>query len=200
MTNQNVKKYLAEALGAFTLTLVVALSIAVPFPVPTPLLAGLVLGLFVYTIGHLSGSHINPAVTIGLWSIKKITAGQAALYIIFQLAGAWAAGILVSSVVGITPLTVSGDFIIGFAEALGTFFFTFGIASVVYGKVSDVMSGIVIGGSLFLGIVVAVTLSSNGVLNPAVAMGIGSFNVMYLLGPIVGCVAGMQAYKYLCSK
>lgn len=199
MLSHNVKKYLAEALGTFALTLVVGLSLAMPFPVATPVLAGLTLGLFVYTIGHLSGSHINPAVTIGLWSIKKISSGQAVMYIIFQAAGAFVAGLLVTSFAPAVQITVSGVLAIGVAEALGTFFFTFGIASVVYGKVSDVASGLVIGGSLLLGITVAVTLASNGILNPAVAMGIGSFNVMYLLGPIVGSVAGMHAYKYLCG-
>ena len=55
----------------------------------------------------------------------------------------------------------------------------------------------VVGGSLLLGIAVAALLGSNGVLNPAVALGIGSFNVMYVLGPILGSVLGMQLYKRL---
>lgn len=193
----NTKKYLVEALGTMTLTLVVALSIATKFPVATPILAGLVLLLFVYSVGHISGTHINPAVTIGLWSIKKIQTNEAVAYIISQFIGAEIALILVANTVGLARLTVSGSWIIGFAEVLGTFFFAFGIASVVYGKVPSLMSGVVIGGSLLLGITIAATLGSNGVLNPAVALGIQSFNLMYLLGPIVGSVLGMRAYKYL---
>ena len=77
-----MKKYIAEGLGAGTLTLVVALSLAGIFPVSTPVLAGLVLGLFVYTIGYISGSHINPAVTLGVWSLNKISGKDALGYII----------------------------------------------------------------------------------------------------------------------
>lgn len=192
-----IKKYLAEALGTMALTLVVVLSIAVKFPVPTPVLAGLTLLLFVYSIGHISGTHINPAVTIGLWSIKKIKSKVAVIYILSQFIGAGIALLLVSYLVGTPKLMVSDSLSVGFAEILGSFFFTFGIASVVYRESLSQLSGIVIGGSLLLGITIAATLGSNGVLNPAVALGIQSFNLMYLLGPIIGSILGMQAYKFL---
>ena len=194
-----MKKYIAEALGTFALTLVVALSLAGKFPVTTPVLAGLVLGLFVYTVGNLSGAHLNPAVTIGLWSVKKIKTDEAIFYILSQCIGAGLASLLASQTLGLAQLSVSNALMVGAAEFVGTFFFAFGIASVVYGKAPSLMSGIVIGGSLLLGISFAAMLGSNGVLNPAVALGIGSFNLMYLLGPICGSVLGMQAYKYLCA-
>ncbi len=192
-----MKKYIVEALGTMVLTLVVALSLRVAFPVATPLLAALVLLLFVYSVGHISGTHINPAVTLGLWSVKKIKSDQALLYILSQFVGALIALLFVSYTVGVAHVPVVNSLMVGFAEALGTFFFTFGIASVVYGKTPSVMSGVVIGGSLLLGISIAAMLGSNGVLNPAVAFGIESFNLMYVLGPIVGSVLGMQAYAYL---
>jgi glycerol uptake facilitator-like aquaporin len=192
-----MKKYFAEGLGAGVLTLVVALSLSVRFPVSTPVLAGLVLGLFVYSIGHISGTHINPAVTVGVWSLNKISGRDAIFYIVSQAIGALLAMILVTKTVGLASLTVSNSGMVFLAEALGTFFFTFGIASVVLEKTHSHMSGLVIGGSLLLGITIAATLGSNGVLNPAVAWGIGSLNLMYVLGPIVGSIFGMQAYKYL---
>ncbi|MBX4201177.1 aquaporin [Candidatus Parcubacteria bacterium] len=192
-----MKKYLAEALGTFALTLVVALSLSAKFSVATPVLAGLVLMLFVYTIGDMSGSHINPAVTVGLWSIKKIKNNEVVLYVVAQFFGAAAALLLVSFTVGIAPLPVTNSLMVGLAELVGAFFFGFGIASVVYGRTPALFSGVVIGGSLLLGIAIAATLGSNGVLNPAVAFGIQSFNLVYILGPIAGSVLGMQAYKYI---
>jgi len=198
-----MKKYIVEGLGTFALTLVVVLSIAGKFPVSTPVLAALVLGLFVYSIGHISGAHINPAVTIGAWSIKKITTTDALWYIISQFVGALLA-LWVASFVDVSGAT-SGivahtTLLVGIAEVVGAFFFTFGIASVIYGKTPSQLSGVVVGGSLLLGITIAVLLGSNGVLNPAVALGIGSFSLMYLLGPIVGSVFGMQAYHYLIKS
>lgn len=192
-----MKKYVVEALGAGALTLAVGLSLAGTFPVPTPLLAALTLGLFVYTVGHISGTHINPAVTLGAWSIGKIETKPAALYIVAQMLGAAVAMALMTRLVEVPALTVAGDAMTGFAEFVGAFFFTFGIAAVVYSKTPSGLSGVVVGGSLLLGIAIAAGLGSNGVLNPAVAFGIGSWGMMYILGPILGAVCGMQAYKQL---
>ena len=193
-----MKKYMAEAVGTGVLALVVGLSLAGTFPVPTPVLAALTLGLFVYSLGHVSGTHINPAVTVGLWSLGKITLPEMAKYIIAQFAGAGVVFVVLPSLVTKMPdLITSEALVVGFAEAVGTAIFTFGIASVVFGKTVNVMSGVVIGGSLLLGVAVAALLGSNGILNPAVALGVLSFNIMYALGPVAGSVIGMQLYRYL---
>ncbi|MDD5318475.1 MAG: hypothetical protein PHF79_01465, partial [Candidatus Pacebacteria bacterium] len=98
------------------------------------------------------------------------------------------------------PLVVGNGLGIGMAEAIGAFFFSFGIASVVYGKANTMMSGIVIGASLFMGTLIASLLGSNGVLNPAVAFSIYSFNAMYILGPVVGSLVGFWTYTLLSEK
>lgn len=198
MKNVGMKKYVGEGIGTATLTLVVALGLMGTFPVSVPVLAALTLGLFVYSLGHLSGTHINPAVTIGAWSIGKVSSDEAVKYLVAQFIGAGAAMLLISSLGGeLAELPMSDAFGVGLAEMIGTALFAFGIASVVYGKTPAVMSGAVVGSSLLLGIAVAVLLGSNGVLNPAVALGIGSFNIMYVLGPVLGSVLGMTLYKHL---
>lgn len=193
------KKYIAEAIGTFALTGAVALSLAGVFPVSTPVIAALVLGLFVYSIGHVSGTHINPAVTIGAWSIGKIKTPDAFAYIVSQFIGAVVALILVNSVTTPAEATMINSLPVFLAEALGMAFFTFGIASVVYGKTPAVMSGFVVGGSLLLGITFAALLGSDGILNPAVALGVGSLNLVYALGPIIGSIVGMQTYRLLAT-
>lgn len=192
-----MKKYIVEALGTFALTLAVGLSLAGQFPVSTPILAALTLGLFVYSIGHLSGAHINPAVTIGAWSIKKINNEDAVGYLISQFFGAAVALTVMSQVISPVKMTVDASIMVGVAELIGAFFFTFGIASVIYSRTPSQLSGIMVGGSLLLGIAFATLLGSSGIINPAVALGIGSFGWMYIVGPILGAVAGMQTYKYL---
>jgi glycerol uptake facilitator-like aquaporin len=192
-----MKKYIAEAFGTCVLTTIVALSLGSQFPVATPLLAALTLATFVYALGHVSGTHINPAVTLGLWGIKKIETKEALSYVVSQCIGAFVALLFVGLVKG-APLVISDiSFTTFVAEFFGTLLFTFGIASVVYGKVPKDFSGVVIGASLLLGIAVASTIGSNGVLNPAVAFGIGSFNLLYILGPIFGSIVGMKFYKLL---
>jgi glycerol uptake facilitator-like aquaporin len=189
-----MKKYVAEILGTFILTLTVLLSISGAFPVPTPVLAALAVGIGVYTMGNISGAHFNPAITLGVLAVSKISSRDAIMYICSQLLGAAAASELARRVVEIPVLDIVESNLIMLAELLGTLILAFGIASVVFGKVSQGASGLTIGGSLLLGVSIA-AVASNGVLNPAVALGIGSFSFSYLIGPIAGAVLGMLLYK-----
>ncbi len=199
MTSTEIKKYIAEAVGAMALTLIVIISLAGEFSVSTPVLAGLTLTLFFYTIGHLSGTHINPAITIGAWSIKKISNKDAIAYIVAQFFGS-AIAIITATACSIefTKLTLSNNsLVIGFAELLGTAFFAFGVASALYSRTPKDIAGMIIGFSLFFGIAISTLLGANGIINPAVAFGVKSFDLIYVLAPVLGAVAGMQAYKYL---
>lgn len=195
------KKLLAELVGTFSLTLVVLLSSSTSnFPIPTPLLAGLTLGLFVYTIGNISGCHLNPAVTLGLLSIKKIEIPEAMKYIIAQFLGSLLAlGVVKSFGTTVNGPNISNLTLVFLGEIIGTAFFTFGIASVVLGKIQNGVIGVIIGASLFLGASIASMIGAPGFLNPAVALGAFSINTATLLGPIIGSVVGMQLYKYLVT-
>lgn len=191
-------KLIAEAFGTFTLALAVLVSLQMTdAAVATPVVAALTLALFVYTIGSKSGCHINPAVTLGLWSINKIKTNDAVAYIIVQMLGALVAYGVASTILGsnmsISMMPESMNAFV--AELIGTILFGFGIAAVVYGKVRDDMSGVVIGGSLLLGIVLAAGLGSAGVLNPAVALAVGALNLSYVLGAVAGAMLGMNLYR-----
>ncbi len=194
------KKYIAEFVATFALSFVVLVALAFVggLPVAVPVIAGLTLALFVYTIGPISGCHINPAVTLGLLSVKKIAPYDALNYIIAQVLGAFGA-ILVAKYFDIASSMSAGDFSLSVfvAEMLGAFFFCFGIASVVYGKAKEQMSGFVIGGSLVLGVLVSSLAGASGILNPAVAIALSSFSIVYLFAPIIGAVIGFHVYKYI---
>src|SRR3989338_497408 len=196
-----LKKLTAEFIGTTTLSLAVLLSVTVTDSVIiTPILAGLVLGLFVYSIGSVSGCHINPAVTLGLWSISKISTKDAAQYIAAQgLGGLAAFGIVAATTGGVSLGLVAEDGSIFLAELVGTAIFTFGIACVVFGKAADAASGLVIGGSLLLGITLAAALGSGGILNPAVGLALGSTSLSYILGSVGGAMIGMRVYKHLVN-
>jgi glycerol uptake facilitator protein len=200
---KKITPYVSEFFGTFIFTFVVMLSVmAAQFPVVTPILAAVTLGLFVYTIGHLSGPHLNPAVTIAMWSIKKIAWRPAVFYIISQFAGA-ALTILVAYLFGIgqaDPSAVQNSLKIAGGEAFGAMVFLFGVAAVVYGRVTSSMSGVVVGASLLIGVTFGAILGVGGILNPAIAFAIGAFNVAYVLGPIVGAVIGAQVYRLISER
>lgn len=192
-----MKQYLAEFLGALVLTLVVLTTSVNGFALATPLAAALTLALCVYTLGPISGCHINPAITLGLWSIGKIKSWKVLNYIVAQVLGAGAAVLIFKSLGVSMPSLVSSDtLMVGWAELVGTFFFGLGVAAVVSHKVPSDFSGAVVGGSLLLGIALAATVSL-GVLNPAVALGLNLLSFAYILGPIIGSILGMQAYRWL---
>lgn len=194
-----MKKYIAEFVGTLALTLAVILSINTT-SIATPVIAGLVLALFVYSIGNISGAHLNPAVTIGAFSIGKISLERTNFYLVSQFLGAGGAMFIAYLFKIPIPVTVTNLSWLAFsAEIVGAFFFTFGIASVVYNKTPHDASGAVIGGSLLLGITIAAALGSSGIINPAVALGLGAFNFAYLFGPIIGSILGMNVYKYLAA-
>jgi aquaporin Z len=196
----NRRIFASELLGTFTLAFAVRLSVIHSLPVPiTPLLAAMVLGLFVYTVGPISGSHLNPAITLGLLSVGKLRLKNALYYVLAQLVGACAALFLTYVLTGV-PLSVEIDeplLLIAFAEAFGTFFLAFGIASVVEGKAPAAASGLVIGGSLLLGILLASPFSA-GILNPAVALALLADKLfLYAVAPIVGSIAGFWTYRFI---
>jgi aquaporin Z len=197
------KKYIAEFIGTFALAFIVliAASATSGLPIAVPLIAGLTLMLFVYTIGPISGCHINPSVTLGQLSVKKISVTHAAGYIVAQMA-AGAGAILVARFFSIGSLLPAAPFSITpfLAEMLGAFFFNFGIAAVVYGKAKEQMSGLVVGGSLLFGVLIAGLSGASGILNPAVAFTLNSFSIVYILAPIVGAVLGFQVYRLIGSN
>lgn len=195
-----VNALLAEFIGTFGLAGAVLASINGNIAVPTPVIAGLVLSLFVLSIGKISGTHINPAVTLGLWSVKKVDSATAVGYIVAQVAGALGAALLMDLLIEGDVIKAAGgagafDWKVLLAEALGMAVFTFGIAGAVHNKLEDLHAAWLIGFSLFIGISFAAVVS-NGVLNPAVAAAIDSLNWAYILGPVVGSVVGMNLYKY----
>lgn len=196
----SVRKYLAEFIGTFFLVLIVSSSITNSFAIPTPILAALMLGIFVYTIGSISGCHLNPAVTLGLMSLKKIKFKEALNYVLAQLLGATLA-LFVARVFEASPeLIISDNTSVYYAELLGMVIFTFGISAVVLGQIDSKLNGIIVGTSLFLGLAVASTLGSAALLNPAVMLGLAISSPSYFMAEVLGSVIGFNLYKILLSE
>src|SRR3989344_1260593 len=195
-----IHAYAAELLGTFLLALLVHLSLGSSFPVLTPVVAGLTLGLIVYMFGSVSGAHVNPAVTVGLAVIHKISWNDAAAYIVMQLTGGLLAMMVGNTLMGTQLDVIAGNTLsIGIAEALGAAILVLGVSSVVLGKAQKEASGLTIGTALTLGALTASSVS-NGVVNPAVAVGIGSVSLAYIVGPLVGGAIAAFGYRALIGK
>lgn len=195
----SIRPLIAEGCGACVLALAVGSSVHTA--VPTPLVAGIVLLTLVYILGPVSGAHLNPAVTLGLLSIGSVPLKQALSYIVAQMLGGLVAYGVLSTWSGL-PTLEAVLILSSFGEVLGALILVFGVTTVVQGKVPAVASGFAIGGSLFTGALVVSSLAA-GVLNPAVALGIGALSLSvkqllaFALMPLVGGVLGAQFAKYL---
>ena len=157
--------------------------------------AGLTLAVLVLAIGRISGAHVNPAVTIGLWTLRKIETTTAIVYIGAQILGASVALSLFQYFQNDVLTNIAGNFDwrVFVAEAVGTFIFTFGVAAAVTQKLDGYRAAFTMGTSLMLGALVAATVS-NGFLNPAVALGNNSWSWTYAAAPVLGAVLGMNIY------
>ncbi len=151
---------LAELVGTFVLTMVALMTAAEI----APLFVGLTLALLVMAIGAVSGSHVNPAVTFGLWSARKLKSAMLPFYWGAQFLGAMAAVVISSAVAGTKTSLDFGHFTtfswpIFSIELIATGVFLFGIVSVVNrADLSASAKALGVGLSLFVAIVVSSSL------------------------------------------
>lgn len=155
--------------------------------------------VMVMVFGKLSGGHFNPAVTIGMWTLRKINTLQAVSYLAVQMLGAFAAWRLAEYFIGTKLVNLAGssfEWKVLVAELVGTAVFAVGYAAAVDRKEDTGRMATTVGLSLFVGVIVA-SLASNAQLNPAVALANQSWDRAYIFGPIIGAVLGMNLYAYL---
>jgi aquaporin Z len=175
----------AEFVGTFALVFIGAGAGALGIGglVGVALAHGLTLAGFVYAYGHISGTHVNPAVTFGLWLAKAIDTRRALSYVVFQVAGGIAAAaalryVLGGVVGGLGMTTISGSFVVAGAtvsvttaaaivvEAILTFFLVNAVLHcAVAGKAGN-LAGLAIGLTLAFAILMGGPLTGAS-LNPA---------------------------------
>lgn len=198
----NTAPLLAEFLGTsvlVTVALVLSQTTAVAYFIGTSV--ALALGVAYMMFSGVSGGHFNPAITLGVWTSKKITqnsTAQAVAYIVAQMLGGLASWKLYEYLIGhkLTSQSVHYTFPLLLAEAVGTLVLALGFAAAVSRSFSALESALTYGFSLFVGILIASTASA-GFLNPAVAFGERNFNWVYVVGPAVGAVVAINVYKFM---
>ena len=226
------KKFAAEAIGTFWLTFGGCGSavIAAGFPnvgiglLGVALAFGLTVVTMAYSIGHISGCHLNPAVTVGLTVGGRFPADQIALYIVAQVIGAIvAAAVLYVIASGSPDFSLAAGFAANgygdhspgkyglgaclLSEVILTMMFLFVIMGATHGKAPAGFAPIAIGLALTLIHLISIPVTNTSV-NPARSTGPALFAGGWALAqlwlfwcaPLVGGAAGGVLYRWLSAE
>ena len=215
------KKYLAEFIGTFVLVFFACGTAAVvgcsaengTGYLLTALAFGLVIVAMAYSIGNISGCHINPAVSIAMLVSKKMTVKDFIGYVIAQFAGSIVGAALLMAFVGkdsglgANALYDGNIWLSLLIEIILTFVFVLAILGVTSKEGNSAVSGVVIGLALTLVHILGISFTGTSV-NPARSFGPAIFvggdalaNVwVFLVAPLVGGVLAAIVYKFLASS
>lgn len=177
---------------------------------------GLALAIAVTATMNISGGHINPAITVGLWSVGRIESRKAGLYLLAQLLGAVIAALALKGLfptmaaqikqygaLSLAPdVTLAGAILI---EGVLTFLLAFAVMGTVVDSNAPKVGGFGVGLTLWVCVLAGGPLTGAAV-NPARAFGpalVAGFwvgQIAYWIGPIVGAVLAMQVYERVLLK
>ena len=231
-----MKKLIAEFIGTFWLVLGGCGSAVLAAGIPeigiglvgVSLAFGLTVLTGAYALGHISGGHFNPAVSIGLWIGGRFNSKDLAPYIISQVLGGIAgAGILyliVSNQAGFSGYSQAGDFATNFygveqyghtfnmtaalvTEIVMTFMFLIVILGATHKNASSGFGGMAIGLALTLIHLISIPVTNTSV-NPArstaqaIFVGAEAMGQLWLfwVAPIVGAILAGIVYKYVAPN
>jgi aquaporin Z len=225
----DTKRYLAELLGTFVLVFIGTASAVVAGKsigfLGISLAFGISVLVMVYAIGHISGCHINPAITIAMLANGKISAKDGIIYIVVQCIGAIIASLVLLTIMTGLPgydLATNGlgqngygsaspagfSFASGFiAEVVLTFIFLLVIFGATSRKAPAGFAGIAIGLSLAMIHMVGIPITGTSV-NPARSLGpalvVGGTALaqlwVFIVAPIIGALIAAVFWKYLLEE
>ncbi len=220
---KTLRPLVAEFIGVFMLTFIGAGAIVLNTYrdgsvglVGIALAHGLALAIAVTGTLHISGGHINPAITVGLWSVGRIGWKQAGLYVVAQLLGAVVAALALKGLfptgagvvaqLGTPRLATDTTFAQGIlAEAIMTFFLAFAVMATAVDGAGAKVAGWAIGLTIAMDILAGGGITG-AAMNPARAFGPALVanawlsQLVYWIGPILGAVVAMQVYERLLLK
>ena len=225
-----MKRYISELIGTMVLVLFGCGSAAIAGSVLGNLGIAMAFGLSIvamaYVIGDISGCHINPAVSIGMWIDGRMEIKDLIMYIIFQCIGAIIGIALLAAIINTAPslggymTTGLGQNGFGAASSVGinvygalitevilTFVFVFTVLGVTRSEKTSVVAGIVIGLTLAFVHIMGIPLTGTSVnparsLAPALFMGGVALQQVwvFIVAPIIGAVIAGLIHKGLFSE
>ena len=173
------------------------------------LVFGLVIMVMIYATGHLSGAHINPAVTVAFTITRHFPGRDAIAYIGAQLAGATAGAFLLlaawsskPAALGATVPSVSVGIALVYEIVLTAFLMFVIIAVATDTRAVGAAAAIAIGGTvgldaLFGGPITGASMNPARSFGPALASGTWTDFWIYIIGPVIGAAIGAFAYQFV---
>lgn len=204
-----MRAHLAEFIGTFALVFFGCGAIANGLPpVAVSLVFGLVIAVMIYALGHISGAHFNPAVSVGFAVGRHFPWSRVTTYAAVQIAGAIAGALLLRLTLGpaadLGVTRPSGPFVQALVwEVVLTFFLMLVITAVATDiRAAGQAAAIAIGGAVALGALVGGPISGASMnparsLGPALVSGDLAAVATYVVGPIVGAIAAAVVYQLL---
>ena len=206
-------KLLVEFIGTFALILIGGAAVVQSTETGLVGIAfahGFTVMIMIYAFGSISGAHINPAVTIGVFFVRGIRLKEALSYIFIQLLGAICGAYVLAIFFGSTDINMgathpseSVSFISAFViELVLTFFLVNSVLHCAVDNKAGKFAGLAIGSTLFVCILAGGPLTGAS-LNPArsfgpmVMSGDFRFIILYFLGPIGGAILAALIFKIL---
>jgi len=211
-------KLLAEFVGTFALIAVGVAAVLHATSGATDLLGvalahGLVIGVMVTAVGHISGGHFNPAVTAGMLALRKISPLEGGLYIVTQMvAGAAGASFVKETFPGKLDFSHKATVLLSgvsatngmLLEAFGTFLLVWVIFAVAVDKdgAFGAVAGLPIGFTIALDILMIGPLTG-GTMNPARWFGPNAVNGdwtnawVWIVGPVLGALVAAAMYQFV---
>ncbi len=221
------KKYMAEFVGTFALVFIAAGSVCADFYLRQAggqglgllgisIAFGIVVIAVIYATSYVSGSHVNPAVTVSFWITKRMEPNTAIMYIISQIAGASLAGLALKTLFPDAAKTVYlGTCVLapGVSIARGVlmeFIISFLLIFTIYGTLVDKrasagFAGVAVGLVVLFGAMIGGTISGGAmnparVFGPAIASGQFTHHYVWWIGPILGGIAAGFIYDKLFAE
>jgi MIP family channel proteins len=174
------------------------------------LVFGLVVAAMIYATGHISGAHLNPAVTLGFVVARHFPLGRVAGYWVAQLVGAGAAALCLRLLLGpvaylgaTLPMGSGGAWQAFGLEIVLTFFLMFVIMAVAtdtraVGQAAALAIGATVGlEALFAGPISGASMNPARSLGPALVSGTWTAQWVYVTAPFIGAVLAALVYRWL---